>query len=313
MNYKELMIKSLTDLLNDGETLLYPIYGILNQGNEQYYAYFGFAGNDLLIALLSGKQISYTTRIPLDIKSVKIKPTMIFKQYIIDISFLEGASCKITASSKVFTIDSQKENMPLFLEYLKSKTPKLQKTKLKNIEGPKIRRQYFNIFLYIMLAFYPMPTILIILSEFKNADFIISELTKILFTTGMIWLVFLIPLIILSILNRFFFGKIVSVFKEDGLVLENDVVRWNNIDEITYCPRISSKFKINYNFAKVSVNEPNKLAYTIDIIHFPLYALKKAKKHNSEIKVKIDKEGISVILFVALLPTVMAILASLFL
>ncbi len=109
MTYKELMMESLTKLLKKGESLLYPIYGILTEGTQQYYAYLGFAGNDMLVALVeSNKEISYTTRIPLDIKSVKMKQTKIFKQYIIDISFLEGSPFKITASPKVVTIDTQK-------------------------------------------------------------------------------------------------------------------------------------------------------------------------------------------------------------
>lgn len=61
MTYKDLMIKSLTDLLEDGETLMHPIYGILNQGNIQFYGYFGFTQTHLLIALVSGIQIG---RIP---------------------------------------------------------------------------------------------------------------------------------------------------------------------------------------------------------------------------------------------------------
>ena len=121
MTYKELMIKSLTDLLEEGETLMHPIYGLLNQGNMQYFGYFGFTKNHLLIALVSeiGKQITYTIRIPLDIKSIKIKQTKLLKQVVIDISFNDGAPCQITASPKVLTIDSQKENLPQFLNYLK--------------------------------------------------------------------------------------------------------------------------------------------------------------------------------------------------
>ena len=89
MTYKELMIEALTDLLEDDETLMHPIYGLLNQGNTQYYGYFGFTEHYLLIALVSvtGKQITYTTRVPLDIKSIRVKQTAIFKQFVIDIAF----------------------------------------------------------------------------------------------------------------------------------------------------------------------------------------------------------------------------------
>ncbi len=122
MTYKELMFSSLSSLLKDGETLECAVYGILNQADGQYYAYFGIAGDDLIVATLAGKSVAYTTRVPLDIKSLKIKQTLIMHQYVIDISFEKGNSLRITASPKVLTIDTQKENLPLFLNHLKSKS-----------------------------------------------------------------------------------------------------------------------------------------------------------------------------------------------
>ena len=41
MTYKELMIKSLTDLLEPGETLKYAVYGSMYDGDAEYYGYFG--------------------------------------------------------------------------------------------------------------------------------------------------------------------------------------------------------------------------------------------------------------------------------
>lgn len=41
MKAKERMIKALTDLLKPGETLMYPVCGILHQGEAEYYCYFG--------------------------------------------------------------------------------------------------------------------------------------------------------------------------------------------------------------------------------------------------------------------------------
>ncbi|MBR6557978.1 MAG: hypothetical protein IKT70_03100 [Clostridia bacterium] len=66
VTYKELMFEALNNLLEDDEILMHPIYGLLNQGNTQYYGYFGFTQDYLLIALFSGtgKQITYTTRVP---------------------------------------------------------------------------------------------------------------------------------------------------------------------------------------------------------------------------------------------------------
>ena len=142
MTAKERMIYALSDMLQNGEKLMHPIYGLLVQGGRQYYGYFGFTEKFLLIALISGKTVTDTIRVPLDINSVKIKKNIFLNEHVIDISFNEGAPCRITAFPKVLAIDSQKENLPQFLSYLKSQTPHKNVPDLSQINGTKIRRQY---------------------------------------------------------------------------------------------------------------------------------------------------------------------------
>ena len=292
MTYKDLMIKSLTDLLEDGETLMHPIYGILNQGNIQFYGYFGFTQTHLLIALVAGKQITYTIRIPLDIKSIRIKQTAVFKQFVIDIAFNDGAPCSITASQKVLMIDSQKNNLSQFLNYLKSKSPKNQETELKDSNGKKIRWQYFNTFIYVMLAFLPMPPVAIIVIGLKENNLDLAEMIEAIPTALIIWGVFFVPFIILSLFNRFLFGKIVGVVRNDGLLLENDFISWKQIQKITFNPSISSRFKASYTYASLLIKSDTETEYTIDIMHFPMYGLRKIKKYNPEIKIEWGKDGI---------------------
>ena len=310
MTYKDLMIESLTDLLIDGEALMHPIYGILNQGNIQYFGFFGFTENYLLIALVSGKQITYTTRIPLDIKSIKIKQTAVFKQFTIDISFNEGSPCKITASPKVVMIDSQKNNLPQFLNYLKSKSPKKQETELKDLEGEKIRCQYFNTFIYVMLAFFPGLLVMLFVMGLKENNLDLAKLVEAISVALISLGVFLAPFIILSLLNRFLFGKIIGVVREDGLLLENDFITWKQIRKITFNPNISSRIKASYTYASLFIKSGTE--YTIDIMHFPMYGLRKIKKYNPEIKIELGKDGLFTILFIALVPTLVSIIIPLF-
>lgn len=310
------MIDSLTNLLERDETLMHPIYGILNQGNRQFYGFFGFTESHLLIALVVGKTITYTTRIPLDIKSVKIKQTKIFRQYVIDIAFNEGAPCRITAAPKVFTIDVQKDHLPQFLNYLKSKTPQNEVPELKNIDGDKIRWQYFNTYIYIMLSIIPMAPIMIILAEFKKSNFdvfdILSEMLEAIPVVLGIYTIFIGPTIVLSLLNRFFFGKIIGVARDEGLYLENNLIRWSDIQKITYTPQILAKNEFEHTFATIFVKPSSKEEYALDIMHFPLYGLKKLKKYNPDIKIELSKSGLYVILLVALLPTLTSIITFLF-
>lgn len=312
MTYKDLMIKSLTDLLEDGETLMHPIYGILNQGNIQFYGYFGFTQTHLLIALVSGKQITYTTRIPLDIKSTRIKQTAVFKQFVIDIAFKDGAPCNITASPKVLMIDSQTDNLPQFLNYLKSKSPKNQETELKDSKGKKIRRQYFNTFILCNASFFPMPLVMIIVMGLRENNLDLAEMIQAIPTVLIIWGAFLAPFIILSLLNRFLFGKIVGVVRDDGLLLENNFIPWKQIQKITFNPSISSRFNASYTYASLLIKSDTETEYTIDMIHFPIYGLKRIKKCKPEIKIEWGKDGFFTILFIALMPTLLSIIIPLF-
>lgn len=124
MTYKELMIKSLSDLLDDNESLLYPIYGVLLQDGYRWFGYFGLTEKNLLIALLQGsqKKISWVSKIPLNIQEVKIKD---FLQYTITIKFTEGNPFKARISKKVFGIDCQSENVEGFIDYLKNSKKQL--------------------------------------------------------------------------------------------------------------------------------------------------------------------------------------------
>lgn len=128
MTYSELMIKSLSNILNadrtDQEVLKYPIYGTLLSKPRNYFGFFGMSEEHLLIALLGddGKTIHWTARIPLDIKSVNIRKSMIPKQRLIDIEFMQGDPCRIRVADRVYKIPGQEENVSAFIKYLKEKT-----------------------------------------------------------------------------------------------------------------------------------------------------------------------------------------------
>jgi len=314
MTYKELMIEALTDLLEDDETLMHPIYGLLNQGNTQYYGYFGFTEHYLLIALVSGtgKQITYTTRVPLDIKSIRVKQTAIFKQFVIDIAFNEGAPCRITASPKVLTIDTQKENLPSFLEHLYTIAPKTKQPELKRLSGDNIRIQYFNYILGIFLSFVPMVPIMILIMEWKESGEwlfgeLISAFLKTLPVAAVIWGVVLIPLIFLSILNRFCFGKVICVLDDKGIHTENDLLLWTDIKGVSFKTAMHSRFRYRPACATFSIKNAGE--YEFDIMHFPFYGLRKIKRYCPDVKVEVHNKGW--LIFMVLCPTIIAIVLSL--
>lgn len=287
---------------------MHPIYGVLDQGNSMHYGYFGFTQNHFLMVLISGKVITYTARIPLDIKSIQITKTSVFRRYVIDIAFHDGAPCRITASP----INSQKENLSCFLDYLKSRSPKNHMITLKDINGAKIRWQYFNVFIYTMLAFLPVTIVMTVVNGVKENNFAFSEILEIITTGLMPWGMLLAPFVALSLLNRFLFGKIIGIVTDEGLYLENNFLPWKHIKKIVYTPEISGRSGAAFTFATIFVDPPRKPAYTLDILHFPIYGLRKIKKLHPEIEIRFERYSLFLILFIALLAIIIMILFALF-
>lgn len=316
MNNKERMIQALTDLLENGETLMHPIYGVLVQGERRYYGYFGLTKDFLLIALISGNVVTYTSRVPLDLKSVKIKKKFFFHEHVIDISFNEGAPGRIIAFPKVFNIDSQKENLSNFISYLKNKAPNENSLELNQINGIRIRKQYFNLFLYILLAvLLPIiPMIFIFECERQNVSILNSWhllwdiVTDSLPTIG----VFILPLVFLSICCKFIFGKIIAVVDQKGLYLENDFIPWEDIKLVEYTAPYFSKFNHRSAYIKITVAPVGKIEYVIEVSNFTLYGLRKLKKFLPPQTIRWAEGELPATIFILFLPTIVYLLIAFF-
>lgn len=316
MTPKERMIQALTDMLENGETLMHPIYGLLVQGGRQYYGYFGFTEKVLLIALVSGKTVADTIRVPLDINSVKIKKNIFLNEHVIDISFNEGAPCRITAFPKVLAIDSQKENLPKFLSYLKSKTLNKNVPDLSQINGTKIRRQYFNFILYVFLATL-LPIIpMIFILECEKQNVLVWTSWHLLWNTTTEALPtivsFILPLFLLSVCSKFIFGKIIAVVEQKGLYLDNTFIPWEDIKSVEYNATHFSRFNFRAAYITITVAPVRKREYVVEVSNFTLYGLRKLKKHLPNQTVRWAKGELPLTIFIALLPTIIFLLIALF-
>ena len=316
MTAKERMIYALSDMLQNGEKLMHPIYGLLVQGGRQYYGYFGFTEKFLLIALISGKTVTDTIRVPLDINSVKIKKNIFLNEHVIDISFNEGAPCRITAFPKVLAIDSQKENLPQFLSYLKSQTPNKNVPDLSQINGTKIRRQYFNFVLYAFLAtLLPIiPMIFILECEKQNVSIwnswnLFWSITNEALPTIV---AFILPLFILSVCNKFIFGKTIAVVEQKGLYLDNVFIQWEDIKAVEYNAMHFSRFNFRAAYITITVSPSRKRDYIVEVSNFTLYGLRQLKKHLPQQTVRWAKGELPLTIFIALLPTAIFLLIALF-
>lgn len=317
MTAKEHMLQALTGMLAKGEALMHPICGLLMQGGEQRHAYFGLTKKYLLIALLSGTTVTHTIRVPLDIRSVKIKEKIFLHEHIIDINFNEGAPCRISASPISTLIDCQRENLAQFLVFLKSKTPDNAMPDLKQIKGTRVRAQYFNYMLYaLIVTFIPMIPMTFIL-ECKKQGVSMWDSGHLLWSTVCEMLPavasFIVPLLLLSLGSKFLFGETIAVLAQDGMYLENHFIPWKNIKAVVYTPTSPSRRHFRYAHVTVTVIPDKKRKYDIDVFHFTLYGLRKLKKYLPEQSVRWAKDQLPFTIGIALLPTVIFLLMALIL
>ncbi len=118
MTFYELMFQSLNNLLEKGETLQAPIYGVLFRNRNRDFGYFALTDTALLIALLQGdsKNLYENSRIPWSrMQRVKVRKHWVPFMYVIRIELTDGVTIKIRAAKKVYGFDTQQENLKAFL------------------------------------------------------------------------------------------------------------------------------------------------------------------------------------------------------
>lgn len=159
---------------------------------------------------------------------------------------------------------------------------------LNDKDGIKIRRQFFNVVIFIILAImicviYSILVITLLDNNFVMADWLNSVKISFLVCFGIS-----VPFIIASILNRHYFGKIVCVVNEHGIYYEDGFIYWCDIEKIEYTIATFGTHN-SYSPCYVEIYTKEK---EITINHAPLYLLSRAKKLRKDIKVKLSSFSI---------------------
>ena len=155
---------------------------------------------------------------------------------------------------------------------------------LKGLIGVWIRRQYFNFPIYIFLSILLLAIEIVTFIPLFESDFNFDKWSEDVFASIFTTTIFIIPCIVFSVLNRFFFGKIVCVLNEQGIHYKDGIVKWNDILSIEY--NITHFGRFYFRPAYIDVVCKNK---TIQIESVPLYMFSAIKKFNVDIKTKNDK------------------------
>ncbi len=217
-----------------------------------------------------------------------------------------GVALAFMVAILILCVVTRKNHLITEQEYKKEKTAKKKiKSVYKNTKGYKIRVQYFNFFLFMEFCGFLMVLTMLIMNTILN-----GVGTKIESPAEVVSLIFVFaalmsPVWILSLLNRRFFGKVVCVIDEERITYQNKIIKWEEIEEITYhagTPSIPTKQTDNGPYVRVVGNNLD-----IQIHRAPLMTLGKVRKYNKNVKVGLSRGSI---LTLTLVPLAVVVLAA---
>ena len=173
--------------------------------------------------------------------------------------------------------------------------------------GKRIRRQYINgaLFCWYFVVLI-LPVFLFVMDKINNLGSF--DILKVFSICGK-GLICSLPLLLISILNRNVFGKIVCIIDENGIYHGNRFVPWDKIKEIQYeivlpaprwKPNSFNPFDVRACYAYVIGTECK-----FKIMYAPHFILQIARKYNSNVKTGFSNESKKVICFVLCFPVLM--------
>lgn len=176
---------------------------------------------------------------------------------------------------------------------------------LSDIKGERMRRQWFFCWAvaatsFILYFLYCGLVMTVILDVGAKRD-LKQDAIELLIMFGKV----VIPLLILSLLNTKFFGKIVAVVTKEGVYSNQFFLKWEDIFEVKFHPLWFTRIRIHESYTDVISSQG-----TYKVAHMPLLFLLKAKKYNANIRVRFDKWSIVVIIIIAILPFILPFIES---
>lgn len=173
----------------------------------------------------------------------------------------------------------------------------MKNNELKEKDGEKIRRQFFNgtILNILVVLFY--VCYLVLMAELLNGKFSILNYFNEMKIFVLVCVILVVPFIVLSISNRRCFGEILCVINKHGIYYENGFLYWSDIDKIEYtAPILGRRFR--YDPCCVEIHAKNK---EIELTYAPLYLLFVAKRIRRNVKIKLSNESKWFIIIIALI------------
>ena len=185
----------------------------------------------------------------------------------------------------------------------------MKENNLKQVDGTRIRRQYFNYPLAFLCAItFGVPYAIFVFSLFmgKTDIFVLLTDLRIAFLTGF---GFTLPVLFLRTLNKYCFGRIICVLSEDGIHYPGGKVNWERVEKLEYA--IDAKPRYKSDNAKAY----RAIVYTKGGKHIilnsaPMSILRRARKYAGDLSVEMT--GVSSFISVILIIAAIVILSPLY-
>ncbi len=155
---------------------------------------------------------------------------------------------------------------------------------LKAIDGVQIRRQYFNVPMVILLQIYLVVLETVLFVPLFHGGFSVQRMVDEIggATVGVALL--LLPLAILSVINRYCFGKVVCVLTDGGIHYSKGYVAWEEMRKLEYDYPSPSKHRSIPS--SLIILQKRKKAYIPEVPH---YALKQIRRFRQTLPVKVSR------------------------
>lgn len=170
----------------------------------------------------------------------------------------------------------------------------------KTVKGERIRRQYFNFILVLILLVGFMVlfinTVFAVTGQQTMAD-LLGGITTLL-KMALVWAVLLA-------LNIFCLGKTVCILTNDGLYCEQGFYKWERIQRMEFRLPGASKSKITYASVRLIGRD-----FDVTLLHASVYLMLRARKYSPNITVglrKADRLLLCTGLFVFILCVIIAL------
>ena len=183
----------------------------------------------------------------------------------------------------------------------------MKKNKLKEINGTIIRWQYFTVPIIILLFCMLFVPYCMLIFTLGDNSFEWSKWLSDLLISVEVGVCFAIPFIILSVLNRHFFGKIICVINEYGIHHKDGLTKWNEITKIEYeIEWPGGTVAKQYRYCRAIIYTKND---NVVLPHAPMYVLSNVMKYSPSTTARVSKNskwvvGFFIVILVVAVPLI---------